>query len=177
MGIVSQTHTIGKCEIRYKSVWENYISRLQTSFGWLIFDGTVKMKLAILTFLYCGEFVKTLLFSDIAVVETSCDEIDTLHTVMPDGRNFLKTWPVYYAVFGTASYLCIHVYIRDICRIFSPRRFRYWKNQWFILIFNTGSWLFSQTIKRMWPGYLAIPITKSLLWTKITMPKMCAGNL
>ena len=61
MGIVSQTHTIGKCEIRYKSVSENYISRLQTSFGWFIFDGTVKMKLAILTFLYCGEFVKTLI--------------------------------------------------------------------------------------------------------------------
>ena len=38
---------------------EDYILRLQTSLVLFISYGTAKMKLAILAFLYCGEFVKT----------------------------------------------------------------------------------------------------------------------
>ena len=47
-----------KYEIRYQWIWYNYISRLQTSLAWLLFNGTMKTKLAILAFLYCKEFVK-----------------------------------------------------------------------------------------------------------------------
>ena len=36
----------------------HYISRLQTLLVFLILNGTAKMKLAILPFLYCGEIVK-----------------------------------------------------------------------------------------------------------------------
>ena len=36
----------------------HYISRLQTLLVFLILNGTAKMKLAILAFLYCGEIVK-----------------------------------------------------------------------------------------------------------------------
>ena len=34
------------------------MSRLQTSLVQFLFNGTAKAKLAILAFLYCGEFVK-----------------------------------------------------------------------------------------------------------------------
>ena len=37
---------------------EYYILGLQTSLVWLISNGTANTKLAILTFLYCGKFLK-----------------------------------------------------------------------------------------------------------------------
>ena len=51
-------HYVSKCEITYQCVQENYISKLQTSLVQFVSDGTAKIKLAILAFLYCGEFVK-----------------------------------------------------------------------------------------------------------------------
>ena len=47
-----------KCEIRSQEVCKDYISRLHTSLDPLIVIGRAKMKLAMLAFLYCGEFVK-----------------------------------------------------------------------------------------------------------------------
>ena len=47
-----------KYEIRNQGVHEDYISRLNTLLHYLIFNGRAKTKLAMLAFLYCGEFVK-----------------------------------------------------------------------------------------------------------------------
>ena len=47
-----------KCEIRSQFVQEDYIPRLQTSSAESIPKGIAKTKLAILAFMYCGEFVK-----------------------------------------------------------------------------------------------------------------------
>ena len=49
---------ISKFEIQCLWVPEDYISRLQTSLVLLILNGTAEMKLTILAFLYCGEFVR-----------------------------------------------------------------------------------------------------------------------
>ena len=47
-----------KYEIRNQGVYEDFISRLNTLLDYLIFNGRAKTKLAMLAFLYCGEFVK-----------------------------------------------------------------------------------------------------------------------
>ena len=47
-----------KCEIRNQREYEDYIRRFHTLLDNLIFDGTAKMKLTVLTFLLCREFVK-----------------------------------------------------------------------------------------------------------------------
>ena len=49
---------VSKCEIRCQWVPEDYISMLYTSLVLLISNCMSKTKLAILAFLYCGEFVK-----------------------------------------------------------------------------------------------------------------------
>ena len=45
------TYDVGKCEIRYLWVQEDYISGLRTSLFLFISNGTAKAKLAILAFL------------------------------------------------------------------------------------------------------------------------------
>ena len=47
-----------KCEIRKQGVRKDYISKLHTSLDCLIFSSRGQMKLAMLAFLYCEEFVK-----------------------------------------------------------------------------------------------------------------------
>ena len=49
-----------KCEIRDQGVREDYISGLNALLKQLLFNGRAKMKLAMLAFLYCIEFVKKL---------------------------------------------------------------------------------------------------------------------
>ena len=49
---------VRKCEIRMQGAYEDYISRLHILLDLFIFNGTAKMKLAMLEFLFCGEFVK-----------------------------------------------------------------------------------------------------------------------
>ena len=49
---------VSKCELGNQGVHGNYISRIQTLLGELIFNGTIKTKLAMLAFSYCGEIVK-----------------------------------------------------------------------------------------------------------------------
>ena len=48
--------------IRYQWVLQDYISKMQTSMVLLILNGTAKIKLAILTFMYCKDFVKNSIF-------------------------------------------------------------------------------------------------------------------
>ena len=52
------TYDVGKCELRCQLVYWDYIVRLLTSLFMFFSNGTAKMKLAILAFLYCKEFVK-----------------------------------------------------------------------------------------------------------------------
>ena len=52
-------HDINRCEIRYHWVQEYYILRLQISLILFFSHETAKTKLALLSFLYCWEFVKT----------------------------------------------------------------------------------------------------------------------
>ena len=49
---------IKKCEITNQGLYENHISWVQILLNELIFNGTDKTTLAMLTFLYYGEFVK-----------------------------------------------------------------------------------------------------------------------
>ena len=49
---------VGKCEIIYQWVQEDYISGLQSSLVQLVSNGAAKMNLEILAFLFCGELVK-----------------------------------------------------------------------------------------------------------------------
>ena len=58
-------HDASKCKIRYQWVKGDYIWRLWNSLFLLISNDTAKTKLAILAFLYCGEFVKKPLFCGI----------------------------------------------------------------------------------------------------------------
>ena len=51
-------YDVGKCEITYLWVSEDYISRLRTSLFLFISNGTAKAKLAILACLYCGKSAK-----------------------------------------------------------------------------------------------------------------------
>ena len=44
--------------LEIKGFYEDYISMLHAFFDLLTFNDRAKMKLAILAFLYCGEFVK-----------------------------------------------------------------------------------------------------------------------
>ena len=52
-------YDFNKYEIRYQWVQEDYVSRLRTSLVQFLSNGTAKMKLAILAFLHCENFVKT----------------------------------------------------------------------------------------------------------------------
>ena len=54
------TYDASKFETRYQWMQYDYISRLQTSLVQFLSNDTAKTKLAILAFLYCGEFVKNL---------------------------------------------------------------------------------------------------------------------
>ena len=49
---------VSKYEIRNQEVYEDYISRLNTTLDCLIFNSRAKMKLAMLAFLYCIGIVK-----------------------------------------------------------------------------------------------------------------------
>ena len=49
---------LSKCKIRNQGEYKDYISRLYILLDLLIFNGTAKTKLAMLAFLYYGEFVK-----------------------------------------------------------------------------------------------------------------------
>ena len=51
-------YVVSKCEIRCLLVWEHYISRLYASLVLLILNATAKTMLAMLAFLYYGEFVE-----------------------------------------------------------------------------------------------------------------------
>ena len=51
-------YEVSKCDISYQWLWVDYISRLQTLLVLFISNGIAKTKLAILAFLYRGEFVK-----------------------------------------------------------------------------------------------------------------------
>ena len=49
---------VSECEIRNQGVRKDYNSNLHTSLDLMIFNGRAKSKLAMLAFLYCGDFVK-----------------------------------------------------------------------------------------------------------------------
>ena len=51
---------VSRCEIRNQGIDEGYNSRLHTWLDKLTFTGRAKTKLAMLAFLYCGEYVKKL---------------------------------------------------------------------------------------------------------------------
>ena len=52
------TNDVIKCEIRNQGIHDDYISRLHALCELFIFNGRAKTKLAMLAFLYYGEFVK-----------------------------------------------------------------------------------------------------------------------
>ena len=58
-----------KCEIRNQGVHEDHISGLNALLEQLIFDGRAKMKLAMLAFLYCGDFVKNSIQSSFSKIQ------------------------------------------------------------------------------------------------------------
>ena len=69
--------------MRNQRVHEDNISRLFALLGYLIFNGRTKTKLAMLAFLYCGEFVKN---SNVAQLY--------LHFISNVPKNGLTLWNI-----------------------------------------------------------------------------------